>query len=259
LPNIAKPSARGPKRKSYDAPMRYHVRAPRPQRTSRGAQRAPRPTAAPRHTSRTALPTLSREISVEARPSIRRDIALAPRVELPEIDTGPDPYVDYGRSLTAEGSIIICYKGIDERWRHTIWRLLAWSAATFVDGHFVFQLANIQHKALSLFCLLVAAIINWLIVRKPVEICRQVEIKPDCMVIDGTDIFWLRKMEAGWPAFRPDDTGKAMILCGTYGTRFVEYLKVPRFEDEDRAPEVFAAHLQDAINQLWMKPMMMAP
>jgi hypothetical protein len=50
-----------------------------------------------------------------------------------------------------------------------------------------------------------------------------------------------------------------MILCGTYGTRFVEYLKVPRFEEEDRAPEVFAAHFQDAINQLWMKPMMMAP
>jgi hypothetical protein len=257
LPNIAKPSARGPKRKPYDAPMRNHIRLPRPQRTSRGAPRAPRAAAAPRHATRAALPSLSREISIKARPSISRDIALAPRVELPEIETGPDPYVDYGRHLTAEGSILICYKGIDDRWRHTIWRILAWSVATSVDSYFVFQPDNDQHRALGLFCLLVAVIINWLIVRKPVEAYRQVEIRPDCMVIDGADIFWLRKMEAGWPSFRPGDKG--MILCGTYGTRFVEYLKVPRFEGEDQTPEVFAAHWQDAINQLWMKPMMMAP
>lgn len=245
--------------------MPRHVRLPRPQRTSRGAQRASRPTAAPRPTverrpaSRTALPSLSRNISVSVRPIVSRDIALGPRIELPEIESGPNPYVDYARYLTAEGSILICYKGIDERWRHTIWRILAWSAATFADAYFVFQPQNAEHKALSLLCLLVAAIINWLIVRKPVQAYRQVEIRPDSMVIDGTDIFWLRKMEGGWPSFRPDGSGKAMILCGTYGTRFVEYLKVPRFEDEDHTPEVFAAHLQHAINELWMKPMMMAP
>ncbi len=224
MPNIADPFASGPKGKPYDAPMRNHVRLPRPQRTSRGAQRAPRPTAAPRRASRSALPRLIREIRVEARPSvsrviaINRDIAPTPRVELPEIETGPDPYVDYGRYLTAEGSILICYKGIDDRWRHTIWRLLAWSVATFVDSYFVFQPADPLHKALGIFCLLVAAIINWLIVRKPVEAHRQVEIRPDCMVIDGTDIFWLRKMEAGWPSIRPDDSRKAMVLSGTYGT-----------------------------------------
>lgn len=259
MPNIAKPFARDTERKPYDASMRNHVRLPRPQRTSRGARRAPRLTAAPRRASRTALPGLSREISISARPSVSRNLALLPRVERPEIETAPNPYVDYGRYLTAEGSILICYKGIDDRWRHTIWRLLAWSAATFADSYFVFQPENAQHKALSIFCLVVAAIINWLIVRRPVEAYRQVEIRPDCMVIDGTDIFWLHRMESGWPSFRPDGSGKAMVLCGTYGTRFVEYLKVPRFEEEDRTPEVFAAHLHDAINQLWMKPMMMAP
>jgi hypothetical protein len=254
LPNIAKPSARGAKRKPYDVLMRNHVRIPRPQRTSRVAQRAPRPTAAMRRASRSPLPGLSREISISTRPSVSRDIALAPRVELPEIEAGPDPYVDYGRCLTAEGSILIRYKGIDERWRHTIWRVFAWSAATFVDSYFVFQPANAQHKLLSLFCLLVAAIINWRIVRKPVQAYRQVEIRPDCMVIDGTDIFWLRKMEAGWPSFRPDRDAN-QVLGGTYGTRFVEYLTVPRFDELDRAPEVFAAHLQDAMRQLWARPM----
>jgi hypothetical protein len=239
--------------------MRRPVRLPRPPRASRGAQRSPRAAVAPRNVTRSAPPSLSRDISVETRPRVSRKIALAPRVEIPEIETGPDPYVDYGRDLTAEGSILIRYKGIDDRWRHTIWRIVAWSAATFIDGYFVFQVANDQHEVLRFFSFLVAAVINWLIVRKPVEAYRQLEIRPDCMVIDGTDIFWLGRMEGSWPSFRPDVWSNAMVLCGTYGTRFVEYLKVPRFEEADRTPEVFAAHLQDAINQLWIKPMMMAP
>lgn len=245
--------------------MRRHVRLPRPQRTSRGAQRAsrptlaPRPTVEPRRVSRTALPSVSRGISVSARPAVSRDFALGPRIELPEIESGPNPYVDYARYLTAEGGILIHCKGIDERWRHTIWRLVAWSAATFADAYFVLQPENAQHKALSLFCLLVAAIINLLIVRKPVEAYRSIEIRPDSMVIDGTDTFWVRKMEAGWPSFRPDGSRKGLILCGTYGTRFVEYLKVPRFEDADHTPEVLMSHLQDAMSQVWMKPAMMAP
>lgn len=232
--------------------MRRHVRLPRPQRTSRGAQRAARPTVEPRRVKRTALPSLGRDISVSARPSVRRSVALGPRVDLPEIEPGPNPYVDYGRYLTPEGGVLITYKGIDERWRHTIWRILAWSAATFVDGHFVFQLANAQQKLLSLSCLAVAAIINWLIVRKPVEIYRRVEIRPDCMIIDGTDIFWVRQMEASWPSFQRDDKGNH-VLGGIYGTRFVEFLKVPLFDEHDRAPQVFAAHFQEAINQLWMR------
>ncbi len=57
-------------------------------------------------------------------------------------------------------------------------------------------------------------------------------------------------MEGGWPAFQPDKEGN-QILCGIYGTRFVEYLTVRRFDELDRTPEVFAAHVQDAMRQLW--------
>jgi len=178
---------------------------------------------------------------------------VAPRPDLSSVGIQPNPYVDYGRLLTPEGGVLISYKGIDDRWRHTIWRILAWSVATFVDSYFVFQPANADHKALSLFCLLVAAIINWLIVRKPVEVYRRIEIRPDCMIIDGTDIFWTRQMEGGCPTFRPDSKGN-QVLGGIYGTRFVEYLTVPVFDKLDRAPQVFAAHLQEAMNQLWMRP-----
>lgn len=39
-----------------------------------------------------------------------------------------------------------------------------------------------------------------------------------------------------------------------YGMRLVEYLTVRRFDELDRTPEVIAAHLQDAMRQLWAVP-----
>jgi hypothetical protein len=57
-------------------------------------------------------------------------------------------------------------------------------------------------------------------------------------------------MENGWPTLQPDDEGNQQ-LCGIYGSRFVEYLTVRRFDELDRMPEVFGAHLQDAMQQLW--------
>jgi hypothetical protein len=103
---------------------------------------------------------------------------------------------------------------------------------------------------LNVTCLITIAAINWLIVRKPVEVYRHIEVRPDCLIIEGADIFWRRKMETGWPAFRPGEGGR-QVLCGIYGTRFVEYLTVRRFDELDRMPEVFASHLQDAMQQLW--------
>lgn len=59
-------------------------------------------------------------------------------------------------------------------------------------------------------------------------------------------------MECGWPAFRPDEEGN-QILCGVYGTRFVEYLTLRRFDDLDHTPEVYVSHLQDAMRQMWVE------
>ena len=70
------------------------------------------------------------------------------------------------------------------------------------------------------------------------------------MILEGTDVFWLRLMETGRPTFRADEDGN-QVLCGVYGTRFVEYLTVRRFDDNDRMPEVFAAHLQEAMRAIW--------
>ncbi len=117
----------------------------------------------------------------------------------------------------------------------------------------MFHHSSVESVWLNLVCLLVIGVINWLIVRKPVELYRRVEIRPDCMIIEGADVFWMRYMENGWPAFQRDDKDN-QLLCGIYGTRFVEYLTVRRFDELDRMAEVFVAHLQDAMTQLWAQP-----
>jgi hypothetical protein len=161
-----------------------------------------------------------------------------------------DPYQDYGRFLTPEGGVLIVYKDIDERLRHGLWRAFAWTAATGFETWLLFHYSPVQSEAINAACLLILAVLNFLIVVKPVEIYRRVEIRPDCMILEGAEVFWLKFMENGLPAFQKNEEGN-QILTGVYGSRFVEYLTVRRFDELDRMPEVFAAHLQQAMQQLW--------
>jgi hypothetical protein len=162
----------------------------------------------------------------------------------------PDPYLDYGRYLTPEGGVLFVYKDLDLRWRYTIWRVFAWTAATGYEGWYLRHYSPVQSVWINIACFVAIAALNYLIVRKPIEVYRRAELRPDCMILEGTDIFWARMMETGWPAFRPDKDGN-QVLCGVYGTRFVEYLTARRFDDNDRMPDVFASHLMDAMRQLW--------
>jgi hypothetical protein len=41
------------------------------------------------------------------------------------------------------------------------------------------------------------------------------------------------------------------VIAGTCGTRHVEYMTANRLDKCDRTPEVLAADLQDAMQQLW--------
>jgi hypothetical protein len=161
-----------------------------------------------------------------------------------------DPYVDYGRFLTNEGGVLITYKDVDTRWRQTLWRLLAWTAATGAEGWFQFDQIPDHSVSILVICFVAIAAFNWFIVRKPVEVYRRVEIRPDCLILEDAEVFWLAMMEGGWPAFKRDKDGN-QVLSGIYGSRFVEYLTARRFDDMDRTPEVFASHLQEAMSQLW--------
>ena len=169
---------------------------------------------------------------------------------LTPLATPQGPHVDYSRFLTPEGGILVVYKDIDPRLRYLLWRALAWATATGVEAWLLLWHSPLHHRWINVTCLLVMAGINFLIVRKPPELYRQVEIRPDCMILEGADVFWLRLMENGLPSFQPDEKSN-LVLCGIYGTRFVEYLIARKFDDDDRVPEVLAAHIQEAMNQLW--------
>ncbi|HEX3885372.1 MAG TPA: hypothetical protein VHW66_22150 [Stellaceae bacterium] len=164
----------------------------------------------------------------------------------------PDPYVDYARYLTAEGGVIVIYKDIDERWRFAVRRLGLWGIATGSAVWLLLYHSPVHGLAINIAALIIVAVIDWLIVRQPIQIYRSIEIRPDRMILDGRDIFWLRYIES-WPTFKPgpDET---QVLTGIYGTRRIEYLTVRCFDDFDSAPTVLANHLKEAMQQLWNWP-----
>jgi hypothetical protein len=220
--------------------MRAHVRVSRPHRTFRVARQVHRPI------------VRSRNI-VYADPSARnRNISEASVPSSAWSGFQPDPYVDYARFLTPEGGILMIYKDLDLRLRQTLWRLFAWTVSTGGAGWYLYRYSPLQSVWLNLACLLAVGALNWFIVRKPVELYRRIEIRPDCLVLEGNEVFWLRFMENGYPSFQPDRDDN-QVLGGVYGTRFVEYATIRRFDELDRTPEVIAAHLQDAMKQLWEK------
>ena len=186
-----------------------------------------------------------------ARPSVTA--APAPSATSFAAPSGPDPYLDYGRYLTREGGVLFVYKDLDLRWRYIIWRVFAWTVTTAYEGWYLYHRSPVHSVWVNIACFLAVAALNYLIVRKPIEVYRRAEIRPDCMMLESRDIFWLRLMEAGWPTFQPDKEGN-QVLCGIYGTRFVEYLTARRFDDNDRMPDVFAGHLIEAMRQLWARP-----
>ncbi|HEY1745786.1 MAG TPA: hypothetical protein VGG11_03335 [Xanthobacteraceae bacterium] len=177
-------------------------------------------------------------------------LALRPKQDA--VPFAPDPYVDYARYLTAEGGVAIIYKGIDERWRLAVRRCGLCSFFTVAAAWLLLSHSPVHNVLVNFVALIITAVINWLIVRQPVQVYRSIEIRPDRMILDGRDVFWLRYME-GWPTFEPGED-ETQVLTGIYGKRRVEYLTTRCFDALDSTPTVLEAHLQEAMQQLWSWP-----
>jgi len=163
-----------------------------------------------------------------------------------------DAFVDYSRKLTPEGGILITFKDIDARWRHTIWRLIGWTTATGFEAWLIHNYSPVLTGWVNGLSLLLVAAVNVLIVIKRVEVYRSIEIRADCMIVERTDVFWLRLIETNWPTLQVDKKDKdKYVLCGIYGNRFMEYVTIHRIDELDRAAEVLATHLHDAMTKLW--------
>jgi hypothetical protein len=94
--------------------------------------------------------------------------------------------------------------------------------------------------------------VNGLIVRLRIEVSHSVEIRADAMIVDGEDVFYAQDIGDNWPELQmKDDDPDRMVICGICGTRFIEYMTANRLDKNDRTPEMLAADLQAAIEQLW--------
>jgi hypothetical protein len=168
--------------------MRRHIKIARPERRSQTPHHIARATLVPRTVTRANIAVPTDPHSVREAP-----VQPPPGFQL-------DPYLDYGRYLTPEGGILMIYKDFDVRVRQTLWRIFAWILFTGLAANYLYA-APIANPWIKIACLFVAGIINWLIVKKPVELYRRIEIRPDCMIIEGSDVFWARTMDAVFRIF----------------------------------------------------------
>jgi hypothetical protein len=164
---------------------------------------------------------------------------------------GSTPFADYSRHLTPEGGILIAYKDIDRNVGYAMLRIFAWSVATGLSVWMVFSFSGLAFLP-ALGCSVLLAAVNGRIVRTKIAVKHTIEIRPDGMIVDGSDFFSIEDMGTNWPGLEvKDDDPDRMVIAGVCGTRFIEYMTANRVDECDRMPEVLAADLQDAMEQLW--------
>jgi hypothetical protein len=164
------------------------------------------------------------------------------------------PFESYSRSITVQGGgILITYQDQAMGMPYTILRVFAWTAATALAAWLIFIFFGLEdepaYATLGFF-----AVLHALIVRRKLKQRHTVEIQPDCMIIDGTDVFLAEDIGENYPQLTqaPGSPGQASI-SGTCGTRLIEYMSCNKLSDADRTPEVLAAHLKEAMEQLWAR------
>ncbi|MDR3465780.1 MAG: hypothetical protein P4M07_07535 [Xanthobacteraceae bacterium] len=157
----------------------------------------------------------------------------------------------YDRILTPEGGILILYKDQLRNLFLTILRVLGWIVATWIGGRFIFSMSSLSgQQSFSAVVMLMG--MNWFIASRKIAVSHSVEIRPDAMIIDGEDVFYAEDVGDNWPELQvKDDDPERMVICGICGTRFVEYMTANRLDKNDRTPEVLAADLKAAMEQLW--------
>ena len=166
-------------------------------------------------------------------------------------DERRSPFKDYLRMLTPEGGVVIFYMDQDRILFLAILRVFAWTVATGLGGWLIFFESPLN-VAQGLLAIALLMFINVRIVRRPVEVSHSVEIRSDAMIVDGTDVFYAEDIGDNWPELQmKDNDPDRMVISGIYGTRNVEYATANRLDPKDCTPEILAADLEAAMEQLW--------
>jgi hypothetical protein len=164
---------------------------------------------------------------------------------------GRSPFNGYERTLTAEGGIRISYKDLNRGLLLLILRGILCAAVTLAGTWlilFVWELPQTQMIAGG--AVLIA--IDWGICKFKIKSRHILEIRPDAMIVDGKDVFYAEDIGDNWPALQvKDNDPERLVISGICGTRFIEYMTANRLDENDRTPEVLAADLRAAMEQLW--------
>ncbi|MCP3463574.1 hypothetical protein [Bradyrhizobium sp. CCGUVB23] len=162
----------------------------------------------------------------------------------------PDALNGYVRILTERGGFLFNYRdqlrnpGLDSL------RVVAWVVGTGATGWWLFFESSVPW----LWCiagLVIAGVVIWLLAFWKISIRHSIEIHPDGMIVDGR-FFSADLIGDNWPQFQmKGDDPNRLVLCGIYGTRFIEYAAANRIGKNDRMPETLAKDLEIAMDQLW--------
>lgn len=169
------------------------------------------------------------------------------------------PFVGYARMLTVEGGILVQYRDLNLDLSCQIVRGLLISGLLVLGGWLIFD-AFASSPGVLTTALGLLGISIWLIWNYKVPAHHSIEIRADCLIVDGRDVFYAEDIGDHWPELqaKENDSGR-MVLAGICGTRFIEYTTVNRFDECDRTPEVLEADLQEAMKQLWGRRELIVP
>jgi hypothetical protein len=179
----------------------------------------------------------------------RREATLPAADEAPRLIAGRrSPFNGYVRMLTPEGGILILYQDQKRSVLLTCLRVFASMTAFVLAFWLVFFPGSFSVlKGVALVTLVTGLILYW-----KIKVQHSVEIRPDAMIVDGEDVFYAEDIGDNWPELQmKDDDPDRMVISGICGTRFVEYMTAHRLDKNDRTPEILAADLKAAMEQLW--------
>ncbi len=173
-----------------------------------------------------------------------------PLLDLSPIAEPTGPFNGYSRTLTSQGGIRFTYRDQIANTFLDIARVGTLIIGNLVSAVLVFHSPFTGLGAVLAFAGLSALV--WRVARHKFIVWHSIEIHPDGMTIDGQYFFSADDIGDNWPALQmPDDNPDRLVLSGICGTRFIEYATANRIDQNDRMPEVLAADLELAMEQLW--------
>lgn len=167
----------------------------------------------------------------------------------PESEPPPNPFEDYQREITGSG-VRITYRSRVAHILLDVLRFMTWVLGTLSAAYMLLFASGFSWP--TCFLLFVGiAVLGWWGLFLPLPVTHSIEVRQDGLVVDGR-LFFLEGFGDNWPSLlMQNDDPNRMVLAGLYGSRYVVFAGVHRFDANSRVPELLAQDLDLAMDQLW--------